>query len=190
MKGIAIILSGPSGVGKDTVIDRWCELDPTVERVVAFTTRQPRPGEENGHSYHFVSRSTFQSLADSGHFLEYKEVHGNFYATPLKNMREMIRQGKKAILKIDVQGALQVMREHPEILSIFLLPPSTEELHRRLTGRGTEEPEKLAQRIKNAEFELEQAPNYKHQVVNGDVEVCIKEIRAIVEEACQTSSSE
>lgn len=190
MNGIAIILSGPSGVGKDTIIDRWQQLDPTVHRVVAFTTRPPRPGEENGHSYHFVTRSTFESLAASGHFLEYKEVHGNFYATPLKTLRDMVKQGKKAILKIDVQGALQVMPDHPEILSIFLLPPSTDELINRLKNRGTESPEKLAERIKNAEFELAQAPKYQHQVINQNVDDCVQEIMTIVEKACQTSSLE
>ncbi len=186
--GIAIIISGPSGVGKDTIIDRWRELDSTVERVVAFTTRPPRPGEVDGHSYFFVSSSEFKSLAESGHFLEHKEVHGNFYATPLENLREMIRQGKKAILKIDVQGALQVVKEHPEILTIFLLPPSTEELIRRLNERGTEDPGKLAERIKNAEFELAQAPKYKYQIVNESVEECVQAISEIVEKECQTSS--
>jgi len=186
--GIAIIISGPSGVGKDTIIDRWREIDPTVERVVAFTTRPPRPGEVDGHSYFFVSSSTFNSLAESGHFLEYKEVHGNFYATPLKNLREMIRQGKKAILKIDVQGALQVIDEHPEFLTIFLLPPTPEELNRRLSERGTEDPATLSERIKNAEFELAQAHLYKHQVINDDVEECVKKISEIVEQECQTSS--
>lgn len=186
--GIAIIISGPSGVGKDTIIDRWSELDSTVERVVAFTTRPPRPGEVDGQSYFFVSSSTFNSLAEAGHFLEFKEVHGNFYATPLKNLKEMIRQGKKAILKIDVQGALQVMDEHPEILSIFILPPSQEELQNRLRSRGTEDPSKLAERIKNAEYELAQAPKYKHQIINDNIDECVKAIAEIVEKECQTSS--
>jgi guanylate kinase len=186
--GIAIIISGPSGVGKDTIIDRWRELDQSVERVVAFTTRPPRPGEVDGQSYFFVTSSTFKSLADAGHFLEYKEVHGNFYATPLKNLKEMIRQGKKAILKIDVQGALQVINEHPEFLTIFLLPPSQEELINRLESRGTEDPDKRAERIKNAEFELAQAPKYKYQVINENVEECVKHISEIVEKECQTSS--
>jgi guanylate kinase len=190
MNGIAIILSGPSGVGKDTIIDRWQKLDPTVQRVVAFTTRPPRPGEENGVAYHFVSHEDFLEKARQNHFLEYKEVHGNFYATPLKTLRDMVNQGKKAILKIDVQGALQVMPDHPEILSIFLLPPSTEELINRLKKRGTESPEKLAERIKNAEFELAQAPHYQHQVINQNVDKCVQEIMTIVEKACQKLSSE
>lgn len=188
MKGIAIIVSGPSGVGKDTVIDRWRELDPTVERVVAYTTRPPRPGEENGVAYHFVTRERFHELIDENYFLEHKEVHGNFYATPYVDLQNMIADGKKAILKIDVQGAVQVMEEHPDILTIFLLPPSKEELIKRLNRRGTEDPEKLAERIKNAEFELEHAPYYKHQIINDNVEDCVQKIRIIVEEACQTSS--
>lgn len=188
MSGVAVIVSGPSGVGKDTVIDRWRERDHMVERVVACTTRSPRPGEEDGVAYHFLTREEFESRASQGYFLEYKNVHGNYYGTPLSNLKQMVAAGNKAILKIDVQGALQVMDERPDILSIFILPPDRAELVRRLRERGTESDEALEHRLRNAEWEMAQAPRYKHQVVNASVESCVEEIMAIVEATCQTSS--
>ena len=116
--GRLVILSGPSGVGKDTVINAWHARDPRVERVVAYTTRPARPGETDGLDYHFVSVDTFMELAADGAFLEYKEVHGNHYATPLRDMEAMLSAGKIAILKIDVQGALTAMELRPDAMSV------------------------------------------------------------------------
>lgn len=188
MKGIAVILSGPSGVGKDTVIDRWCELDQTVERVVACTTRKPRLGEVDGVAYHFMDPARFEELAEQGYFLEYKNVHGNYYGTPKIQLEDMVRAGKKAILKIDVQGALQVMQAQPGILSVFLLPPSRAELAQRLRNRGTESDEMLEQRLKNAEWEMDQAVHYRYRVINHSVDDCVAEIMRIVEKECRMSS--
>jgi len=186
--GLGMIISGPSGVGKDTIIDAWKLIDQMVERVVAYTTRAPRKGEVNGVDYHFVTRETFEQLAEKGYFLEHKEVHGNYYATPLVDLERMVADGKTAILKIDVQGALSVMELRPDIVSVFILPPSWEELERRLTDRGTEDQEILIKRLKNAQQEIDQAPHYQHQVINDTVENCVGKLQQIKEQSCQTSS--
>lgn len=183
-----MIISGPSGVGKDTIIDAWKLIDQTVERVVAYTTRSPRDGEVNGVDYHFVTRETFEQLAEKGYFLEHKEVHGNYYATPLVDLERMVAEGKTAILKIDVQGALSVMELRPDIVSVFLLPPSWKELERRLTDRGTEDKEKLIKRLKNAQQEIDQAPHYQYQIINDTVENCVAKLQQIKEQSCQTLS--
>jgi guanylate kinase len=184
-QGIAIILSGPSGVGKDTIIDQWSQSDHRVQRVVACTTRTPRPGEVDSIDYHFQTRESFQALIDQNHFLEYKEVHGNYYGTPIVSLNQMVDSGKVAILKIDVQGALQIMVTRPDILTIFLMPPSISELAQRLRARGTEDPVKIAERLKNAEFEIDHSPLYHHRVVNASVEDCVSQIQQIVESRCQ-----
>jgi len=174
--GRLIILSGPSGVGKDTIIDAWRAADPRVQRVVAYTTRKPRPGEQDGIDYHFVSETAFRKLADMGAFLEFKEVHGEMYATPLSDMEAMLKAGKVAILKIDVQGALEAMSLRPDALAIFLLPPSEAELERRIKGRGTEEAHVIERRLARAKAELALADRYHHRVVNDDVQRAVHEL--------------
>ncbi|HWD40242.1 MAG TPA: guanylate kinase [Fimbriimonas sp.] len=178
--GKLVILSGPSGVGKDTVIEAWRARNPRVQRVVAYTTRHPRPTEQPGIDYNFVSPERFMTHVDAGDFLEYKEVYGNHYATPLLDMRRMLDEGKIAILKIDVQGALTAMDLLPEALSVFILPPSTEELVRRIRGRGTENDEAMARRIENAHREIAQSENYRHRIVNDDLERVVEELERIV----------
>jgi guanylate kinase len=163
-------------VGKDTVIDAWRRADPRVRRVVAYTTRSPRPGEQEGIDYHFVTPERFLAMAEAGAFLEHKEVHGAHYATPLADLEAMLAEGLIAVLKIDVQGALDVMARRPEAISIFLAPPSTEELERRLRGRGTEDAATAERRLRNALAELEQAPRYQHVVVNDSVESAVAEL--------------
>jgi guanylate kinase len=167
-------------VGKDTVIDLWREANPTVQRVVAYTTRTPRPGETAGVDYQFVSRSQFLEIADSGGFLEHKEVYGNFYATPLAQVEELLADEKVAVLKIDVQGALTVMELRPDAISVFLLPPSHEELVRRIQGRGTEAGQVLDRRIAEAKAEMELAKRYRYQVVNDTPEHAVQRLQEIV----------
>lgn len=179
-KGKLVILSGPSGVGKDTVIDAWKQSNPKVKRVVAYTTRSPRPGEENGNDYHFVTVEKFHQLAENDHFLEFKEVHGNWYATPLKDLDDMLAEGLIAILKIDVQGALAAMQIRQDAISIFLLPPSDEELTNRIQGRGTETPEVIQKRLENARNEIAESKKYHHRVVNKEVEQTVAEIERII----------
>lgn len=188
MKGMALIVSGPSGVGKDTVIDAWTKADNTIARVVATTTRKPRENEVDGVDYNFVSKEEFESLIDKNAFLEYMNVHGNYYGTPLSSVDKLVLEGKTAILKIDVQGALEVMKKRADIPSIFILPPSLEELENRLRGRGTEKEEVIQKRLKNALDEIEKSLYYQYKVINKDVEITVTELQEIKKELCQKSS--
>lgn len=175
-----VILSGPSGVGKDTVIDAWKAMNPRVERVVTVTTREPREGEVDGVDYHFVDEKTFLAMVCDGAFLEHKEVHGNRYGTPLKGLKKIVDKGNIAVLKIDVQGALAAMPKLKGELSVFLMPPSIEELESRLKGRNTETAEQIRTRIKNAHTEMAQAHHYGAIVVNDIVDRAVQEIDSIV----------
>lgn len=175
-----IILSGPSGVGKDTVLERWHTVNPQIQRVVSWTSRSPRAGEVDSRDYRFVSTSMFETTAMAGGFLEHKLVHGNWYGTPLMELRRLTRQGKLPVLKIDVQGALDVMEAHPEVLSIFLLPPNNYELERRLRSRATDSDAQIERRLLTAKREMELAPRYQHQVINEDVETAVAELERLV----------
>ncbi|MCC7434289.1 MAG: guanylate kinase [Methanoregulaceae archaeon] len=180
MSGRLVILSGPSGVGKDSVLDRWKAADPRVVRVVAYCTRAPRTGEVDGVDYHFVTREQFMAKAEAGDFLEYKEVHENLYATPLTDMEALLADGRIAVLKIDVQGALAVMEKRDDAISIFLLPPSAEELERRIRKRGTDDEATIQKRLKNARDEIALSDRYQHRVVNDDLDRAAAEIMEIV----------
>ncbi len=180
MTGTLVIVSGPSGVGKDSIIDTWSAWNPRVERVVACTTRAPRTGEVDGESYHFLSPEDFQAKAEAGDFLEWKAVHEHAYATPIASVESLLQQNKIAILKIDVQGALTVMQKRKDVLSIFLMPPSLEELERRIRGRGTESEASVALRLRNAHEEMEQRWAYTYIAVNDQLEPCIQRIEDFV----------
>jgi guanylate kinase len=175
-----VILSGPSGVGKDTVIDAWQARNPNVRRVVAYTTRMPREGELEGSDYHFVSESEFKFMAADGAFLEHKLVHGNYYATPIHGMEKLLDEGKIAILKIDVQGALTAMALRPDAISIMLVPPTWEELERRIRKRGTEDEEDIQRRLANAQAELALADQYQQQIVNDGVDRTVDILESLV----------
>lgn len=175
-----MILSGPSGVGKDTVINSWQARNLNVARVVAYTTRSPRTGEIDGLDYNFVPREIFETKAADGDFLEYKEVHGNYYATPLADMEAMLEDGKISILKIDVQGALTAMELRPDALTVFLMPPSIEELEGRIRGRGTEDDATIEKRLRNAREEIAVRDKYQHIIVNEDVEDTVDLLERLV----------
>jgi guanylate kinase len=177
--GKLVILSGPSGVGKDAVIARWIELHPNVSRVVAYTTRAARVGEKNGLDYNFISIEEFKMKAGNGDFLESKEVYGNYYATPLADMEAMLAEGKTAVLKIDVQGAMSAMNLRTDAITIFLLPPNQAELIRRIRTRGTERGDALEKRIENAQFEIAQANRYQYRVVNENIDQAVAELEEI-----------
>lgn len=182
-----VILSGPSGVGKDTVLKAWSTANPRVVRVVAYTTRAMRPGEIDGIDYHFVTQDEFQARVDRGAFLEHKEVHGNLYATPLEDMERLLAEGKIAVLKIDVQGALTAMELRPDAKSIFLLPPSTEELEARIRGRATDDEATIQKRLENAREELAVADRYQHRVVNRDIDQAVTELEGLVRQTANAS---
>jgi guanylate kinase len=180
VSGRVVILSGPSGVGKDTVLDQWIANDPRVVRVITYTTRLPRPGETHGVDYHFVNREEFFERAEAGDFLEYKEVHGNMYASPLRDTIRLRELGRIPVLKIDVQGALVAMEKIPDALSVFLLPPSGEELARRIRSRGVDSNESVSLRLRNAQSEIALADRYQVQIVNHSVEGVIDRLRELV----------
>jgi len=169
-------------VGKDTVLDAWMAHNPRVRRVVACTTRAPRPGEVDGVDYHFLSEAEFHRRAEAQAFLEHKEVHGRWYATPSTQLDRMLETGLVAVLKIDVQGALEVMARRADAVSVFLLPPSDEELERRIRDRGTEAAAAIALRLMNAREEIAQARSYRHQVVNADVRLTVAQLERLVDE--------
>ena len=180
MSGKLVILSGPSGVGKDAVIDAWIAANPRVKRVVTYTTRAPRDGEKNGVDYNFVSPAKFAELEGLGRFWESKNVHGHMYASPKADTEQLLEQGRVAILKIDVQGALEVMQLCPEALTVFIMPPSDAELERRIRGRATEDEDTINQRLETAKKEIECAGLYQHRIVNDDLAKTVQELQEIV----------
>lgn len=181
---LLVVVSGPSGVGKDTIIDalRARPRDPDYHYVVTCTTRDPRPGEKAGRSYHFLTRERFKALRDAGAFLEWAEVHGNLYATPRAEVRRALAAGHDVILKIDVQGAAAVKASVPDALLIFVVPPSLEALFLRLRSRATESAGELEIRQRNAAIELARQGDYDEVVLNADgqVERTAEQIDAII----------
>jgi guanylate kinase len=179
-RGLLIVISGPSGVGKDTVLRRLFELAPELEYSVSYTTRPPRPGEVDGESYTFVSEPEFLSLIEQREFLEWAKVYDHYYGTSRRRVEDALNRGKDIILKIDVQGAAFVKKRRPDALFIFITPPSTEELLSRLTGRNTESPEALVRRQREALIELGLAKDYEHVVCNRDVDETAREILGLI----------
>jgi guanylate kinase len=179
-----VIISGPSGVGKDTIIDALRERprDPDYHYVVTCTTRAPRPGEVEGMSYQFLSNEAFHQLREAGELLEANEVHGNWYGTPRRDVAEALAAGHDVILKIDVQGAQVVKDRVPDALLVFLVPPSLEALFQRLRSRATETADELEIRQRNAAIELARQGDYDRVVTNetGEVERVAAEIEAII----------
>jgi len=179
-RGLLIVVSGASGTGKGTVCKKILADLPAVAYSISATTRAPRPGEVDGKEYYFISRDEFKAWIDDGKFLEYAEVYGNYYGTPLNKIEERLKCGEDILLEIDVQGALNVKRKMPEGIYIFLLPPSLEELRRRIEGRGTETPESLKRRLANAVAEIQIGREYDYAVVNDSVDNAAAQIKAIL----------
>ena len=163
---LLVVLSGPSGVGKDAVLARLREARPDLCYVVTATTRPMRDGERDGVDYQFLSHEQFDALLARDEFLEHAEVYGNRYGSPKEQVRRALAQGQDAVVKIDVQGAASIRRMAPEALLLFIAPPSMEELERRLRERKTESPEQLALRIRTAESELDAAEWFDYAIVN------------------------
>ena len=180
-KGLLILISGPSGTGKGTVCDLLRQKHPEISYSISATTRQPRPGEQDGVNYYFYTKEKFREMIDQGQLLEWAEVYGNFYGTPKQKVLDRLEAGEDILLEIDTQGALNVMKVMPEGLFIFLLPPSLEELSPRLKGRGTETEESLHRRLGAAVDEIKLATKYRYVVVNDKVEDAQETIANIIE---------
>ena len=179
--GFLLVLSAPSGCGKTTILRQVMTDLSGLSFSVSHTTRQPRPGEENGRDYHFVSPEQFLALRDqqpSG-FLEWAEVHGNFYGTSRQEVEQRLRAGADVILDIDVQGAAQV-RANAEPVTVFIAPPSLEELERRLRGRGTESEKSLRRRLANASQEMQAADAYSYLIVNDRLEEAVQALKSVI----------
>ena len=179
-KGKTFIISGPSGVGKSTVLSALLERRPNVYFSVSATTRDPRPGELDGIHYHFMDVDSFRTWIAMDQFLEYAEYVGNFYGTPKRFVDEAMEQGKDVILDIEVQGAIQVTSKRPETVRIFIAPPSWAELERRLTERGTDSKDKIQKRLLRAKVEFQTAHTYDYFVINDTVENAVRELDAIM----------
>ena len=179
-KGKTFIISGPSGVGKSTVLGALFEGRDDLYFSVSATTRAPRPTETPDVDYHFIEAETFRQWIEDGEFLEYAEYVGNFYGTPKKYVDAAMDEGKDVILDIEIQGATQVHELRPDVVRIFIAPPSWEELERRLTARGTDSPEKVQKRLVRAKVELQTANTYDYFVINDTVERAVREINAIM----------
>lgn len=179
-KGLLIVISGPSGTGKGTVCSLLMKNNPDIAYSVSATTRAPREGEQDGINYYFLSKDTFEEMIDKGELLEWANVYGNYYGTPLQKIQEKRAQGVDILLEIDTQGAMNVKEKCPDGLFIFLLPPSLEELERRIRGRGTETEESLARRLGSAVTEIGIGKQYRYCVVNEDVETAAEDIANII----------
>ena len=178
-KGQLFVVSGPSGVGKGTICKRLVD-ETDIEFSVSMTTRKPREGELDGESYYFVTKEEFQKNIDECGFLEYAEVYGNCYGTPLKQTMEKIEAGRDVLLDIDIQGALNVKKAYPDGIFIFILPPSMTELRKRITGRGSETEDSLKLRLGETLKEVTYVDKYDYCVINGDLEEAVHRVKSIL----------
>ena len=179
-KGLLIVISGASGTGKGTVCKELLARERGVAFSVSATSRAPREGEQDGREYYFRTRAEFEAMIAEGAFLEYADVYGNYYGTPLAPIEARRSAGEDILLEIDTQGALNVMERCPDGTFIFLLPPSLEELRRRITGRGTESEESLARRLAAAQDEIRLGRRYRYAVLNDTVEDATARIQTIL----------
>ncbi|QAT49417.1 guanylate kinase [Caproiciproducens sp. NJN-50] len=178
--GLLLILSGPSGTGKGTVVKSLVDGEPGVRLSVSATTRAPRPGETEGKEYFFLTPDRFREMAGAGKMLESAEYCGNCYGTPLGPILDWTSRGLDVVLEIEVQGGAQVRRKRPDAVGIFILPPSLKELEHRLRQRGTETDEVIRGRLQKAKKEIPEAIHYDYIVINDTVESAVAQIRAII----------
>lgn len=178
--GLLVVISGPSGAGKGTICKRLRELMKDLRVSVSATTRQPRWGEIEGESYFFIDEEEFINKINNDEFLEYAKVYGNFYGTPKKEVFEQLEAGNDIILEIDIQGALQVKKNYPRGVFIFILPPSITELKNRIEGRGTDSKEVILKRMESVYEELDYAFEYDYVVLNDEVEAAVEKIECII----------
>jgi guanylate kinase len=190
---LLIVFSGPSGVGKDAVLDRLKELNYPAFFVTTLTTRPRRATEEDGREYRFVPREEFLEMIETGRLLEWAEVYGNLYGVPRDPVSRALKQGQDVIIKVDIQGAATIKKLVPQAITIFLIPPSMEELIKRLTGRSTESQSELDLRLKTAEEEMACLPQFDYAVINhaGKIDQAVSKIDSIIiAEKCRTARRE
>ncbi len=178
--GIVFIVSAPSGAGKTTLTREVLSIYPEMSLSVSCTTRTPRDGETPGKDYDFVSEAVFKRMLAAGDFAEWAEVHGKLYGTPRRMLERRLRGGGDVLLDIDVQGARQIRRHYTSAVSIFVLPPSLDELRRRLAGRGTDPRKTIDQRWNNARHEIQEIQGYDYFIINRDVDEAVKQLAAVI----------
>ncbi|MDT3670079.1 MAG: guanylate kinase [Aromatoleum sp.] len=183
MPGTLIIITAPSGAGKTTLVRGLLERDLQIQLSVSYTTREPRPGEADGCDYHFVDIAKFRELRDRGEFLEWAEVHGNYYATSKVWLKEQIAAGRDILLEIDWQGAQQVRKAFCEAVGVFVLPPSLEELEARLRGRGTDSDDVIARRLLGARGEMRHVGEFDYVILNNELQCAVDDLVAVVRAA-------
>ncbi len=190
-RGSLIVVSGPSGCGKGTVIQEFLKGHKDAWLSISCTSRDPRPGDVPNESYYFITREEFEEKIEKGEFLEYAEYNKNYYGTPKEHIEERLAKGIDVILEIEVQGALKVKELVPEAICIFIMPPSMKELKKRLVGRGTESKEKVLGRFKTAYQEINNVTRYNYVVTNDDVENAVAKMSAILlSEKCRVDRIE
>ena len=175
-----IIITGPSGVGKGTVVKELLDRNKDIWLSISATTRNPRVGEKDGLNYYFISEERFKDMIDKKEFLEWAQFAGNYYGTPLSTVNEKIEKGFIVLLEIEVEGAKQIKEKFPESLSIFLLPPSKEELEKRIRNRGTEKEEAIDRRLSRADYEIASSDEFDFVLTNHDVDETVKEVSKII----------
>ncbi len=185
-KGIIIVVSGFSGAGKGTLMKKLTEMYDTYALSVSMTTRAPRPGEQEGKDYFYVSREEFERRIEQEGFVEHAEYCGNYYGTPRDYVESQLEAGRDVILEIEIQGALEIKKKFPTSLLLFVMPPSVAELKRRLIGRGTETEDVIDRRLCRAAEEAQGIDQYEYIIINDDLDTCVKEMHSLIQGAHDT----
>lgn len=185
-KGLILVISAPSGAGKTTLCKRLLQASSSFISSVSFTTRRPRRNEIEGVDYYFVSQKEFQKMTEKRRFIEWTEVHGHLYGTSANLLDQAVKEEKDVLLEVDVKGGAEIKKNYPQAVLVFLVPPSWQELEKRLANRGTEDEEKVARRVKQAKREIEYAPHYDYLIVNDDINRALEDLSAIIQaERCR-----
>ena len=190
MSGRLFVITAPSGAGKTSLIDALTREDPSLQLSTSYTTRAPRPGEKNGVDYHFVDEPAFLAMRDRGEFLENAEVHGFRYGTAKRVINDALARGEDLVLEIDWQGARQVRALYPDCIGIFILPPSIEELERRIRARGQDSEAVIRRRLDNARGEMDHAGEFDYAIINKDFDTARRKLAEVIRAECAKPVSE